>query len=107
MKMRSSAPGRAARWQNSTSRPPPRKSRAMQGTSFSLTFPMRPMPPRITAPVSRAVTTPTANRSQPKAASKDAAMELDWTRLPPAREDRAQHRENQAARKGLPSPRAI
>ena len=32
-------------------------------------------------------------------------MELDWTKLPPAREEAAQARENQAARKGLPSPR--
>lgn len=71
--MRPSASGMAARWQISTTTPPPINRRAMQGTRVSLTRPMRPMPPRITSPVSTATTSPTASRSQPKAASREAA----------------------------------
>ena len=67
----------------STITPPPINRRAMQGTRVSLTRPMRPMPPRITSPVSTATTSPTASRSQPKAASREAAMELACTRPPP------------------------
>ena len=76
----------------------------MQGTSFSLTFPMRPMPPRITTPVTAAVTIPTAGRFQPKEASRAAAMELACTTLPPPRLAHTQHRANRQARPRLPSP---
>ena len=69
----------------------------MAGTSFSQMRPIRPTPPTITAPVSSAVTQPTASRSQPKAASSAAAMELDCTRSPPPREARTQKKENSSA----------
>lgn len=79
----------------------------MQGTRVSLTRPMRPMPPRITSPVSTATTSPTASRSQPKAASREAAMELACTTFPPPREAATQHRENRAASVRLPTPRSM
>ena len=77
----------------------------MAGTSFSLTLPTRPMPPRITAPVHRATTTPTASRSQPRAAWRAAEMELDWTIAPPVREAATHHRENHPAAPLHPSRR--
>ena len=55
-----------SRWARTTARPVARKRAAMAGTSFSLTLPTRPMPPRITTPTARAVTTPMANRGRPK-----------------------------------------
>ena len=76
----------------------------MAGTSFSLTLPMRPMPPRITTPVIRAVPMATAPRLQPRVLSRAAAMELACTALPPPREAATQHTENHPARKGPPSP---
>ena len=92
-------------WETMTAVPAPRNSTAMAGTSFSLTLPTRPMPPKITAPVQRAVTTPMINRSQPKAAWRAAEMELDWTKAPPEREASTAQRENQPAAPFQPSRR--
>ena len=79
----------------------------MAGTSFSLTLPMRPIPPRITSPVSRAVTAPTASRSQPNAASRAVAMEFACTISPPPMEAQTQKREKASARPRSPRPFSI
>ena len=68
---------------------------------------MRPIPPRMTAPVSSAVIAPTASRSQPNEASSAVAMELACTMFPPPREAATQQTENSAARKRLPTPRSM
>ena len=103
-RMSAKAWGRAWAWAASTTPPAPRNTAAIRGTSSSLTRPMRPMPPRITAPAHRAVTAPTARGSKPKVASMAAAMELDCTRFPPPKEAPTQHTENRQPRARLCRP---
>ncbi len=54
----------------------------MNGTSSSVTLPMRLMPPRITAPVSTTSTMPVVDGETPKVVCSAAATELACTMLP-------------------------
>ena len=74
----------------------------MTGTRVSLTLPTRPMPPKITTPVHRAVAAPTASRGAPKAEATAAEMELDCTNAPPEREASTHQKENHFAARRQP-----
>ena len=103
VKMLTNTPGRLRQLHTSTARLPTMYSRAMMGTSFSVTETMRCTPPRKMNPATSATRMPTTTLGTPKAVNMASLMELDCTMLPIKPRARMMATEKKPAR-NLPKP---